>query len=122
MPYADPAKRRKFDMLYMRRKRAKFPTWRRDQHLRLKYGMTQKAWDQMLAAQGYCCASCGRADPGRTKFGKDGCWHTDHNPTKQKGEPGYVRGILCHWCNIALHQYQTSQTLCALADYLERHQ
>jgi hypothetical protein len=125
MPFVDPVRKREYNRLWIRAKRARDLTWkhfRRNQHLRSKFGMTREDWERMLAAQGYCCASCGRATPGRTKFGKDGCWHTDHDPTKRKGEPGYVRGILCHWCNIALHQHQTPQTLRALADYLERRQ
>lgn len=97
------------------------PTWRRDQHLRLTYGITQQQWDELFLKQGRSCAACKRHDAGRTKFGKGACWHTDHNPKYKKDDLRFVRGILCHWCNLAAHRHQTPATLRALADYLEQH-
>lgn len=121
MPYADPVKRRINNAHRQASFRVSHSSFRRDQHLRLTFGMTQPEWDDLFASQGFVCASCGSDKAGRTKQGKDGCWHTDHNPDKIKGEPGFVRGILCHWCNIALHKHQTPRTLRLLALYLEKH-
>jgi Recombination endonuclease VII len=122
MPYADPAKRRVFSKFRQRKYRLGHPSWRRDQHLRLTYGLTQDQWDAIFLAQGFRCAACQTLQAGRTNTGKDGCWHTDHDPLKKKGDLGFIRGILCHWCNLALHRHQTAISLRLLADYLEKHQ
>lgn len=119
MPYSDPVVNRNAAKLRQRKFRVLHPTNRRDQHLRLTYGITEEQWNNTFAAQGYRCASCHTLHAGRTSFGKSGCWHTDHDPDKKIGDPGFVRGILCHWCNIALHKHQTAASLRALADYLE---
>jgi hypothetical protein len=76
-----------------RKKRADHPTWRRDQHLRLTYGLTQIAWGALFEQQNRCCAACGNKTAGRTKFGKDACWHTDHNPAYTKGHPKFIRAF-----------------------------
>lgn len=75
-----------------------------------RYGITKEQYEALLAAQGYRCALCGTDKPG----GK-GLWHIDH--AHAVGEPkirrtfavspgGYVRGLLCHTCNIALGHSQ----------------
>ena len=80
------------------------------------YGISIEQRDTMLAAQGYRCAACGTLDPG-SKWG----WHTDHNPNKQIGDPGFIRGLLCRGCNTSAHKNASPATLRLLADYLEIH-
>jgi hypothetical protein len=94
----------------------------RSWHLFRTYGITADEWDIRFSAQGFRCAACGTLEAGRTFNRKSPAWHTDHNPAYPKGHPKFIRGILCHWCNIALHKRQTPSTLRALADYLEKHQ
>jgi hypothetical protein len=122
MPYKDPEKRRQASRTRQAKHRLAHPTFRRDQHLRLTFCITLHQWNMLFAAQGFACAACGSRYAGRTSNGKDSCWHTDHNPRLSKAHPHFIRGILCHWCNIALHSRQTPATLRALATYLERHQ
>jgi hypothetical protein len=121
MPFKDPLIRREKARLRMRRYRYTHPNYRRDQHLWLTFGITFDEWAERFKTQKFSCAACGTAQAGRSGQGKDGCWHTDHNPALTKADPRYVRGILCHWCNIALHRHQTPVTLHALANYLEKH-
>lgn len=121
MPYANPTEARHYGKLRQRKYRLDHPTWRRDQHLRLTFGMTQDDWAWLFLSQGGKCASCRTDTAGRTAQGREACWHTDHNPNRTKEDPQYVRGILCHWCNIAAHRHQTSTSLRSLADYLEQH-
>lgn len=122
MPHKDIDKRRKYSREFKRAFQVRRPTWRRDQHLRLTFGITQVEWDALFERQGYCCAACGSNTAGRTSVGKDGCWHTDHNPAYTKGHLKFIRGILCHWCNLAANKRNTPATLRTLADYLERNQ
>lgn len=80
--------------------------------LKNKYGITLLQRDEMLAAQGFECAICGRDDPG-SKAG----WHTDHNH-----KTGKVRGILCRGCNQTLGFVRDNpSTLDLMAQYLRHH-
>jgi hypothetical protein len=64
----------------------------RDADLRRKYGITAADYDRMLAKQGGVCAICrGSESGGRGTFHVDHCHAT-----------GRIRGLLCHWCNVAL--------------------
>src|SRR6185295_9071883 len=60
----------------------------RDKYLRLKYGITQKVYLQMLAAGQGACWICKRLP----KPGKNLCVDHDH-------KTGHVRGLLCFLCN-----------------------
>ena len=112
--------------IFMRKKRERLGSGgkrsTRDKQLYCKYGITADDWDNLFMAQGNRCAACGTLQAGRTANGKGTAWHTDHNPEYAIGHSKFVRGILCHWCNIALHKRQTPSTLRALADYMEKHQ
>lgn len=70
-------------------------------------------YDDALAAQGGCCAICGRTrnvGKRRMRLAVDHCHKT-----------GIVRGILCTHCNQALGQMQDSPDLLRkAADYLEK--
>ena len=65
----------------------------REYHLRRRYGVGQKEFDELLAEQGGVCAICGSADP----------QHLDHDH-----RTGWVRGILCFNCNGGLGQFRDS--------------
>lgn len=79
----------------------------RDYYLK-QYGLTRESFALMLAAQGNVCAICGSTTPGP----KD--WHVDHCH-----RTGYVRGVLCHHCNIGLgHFDDDATTLSAATTYL----
>src|ERR1035437_2542750 len=79
-------------------------------------GLTYADKDVRFAAQGSKCACCGATEPG-TKRG----WLVDHDHSKKKGDPGFIRGIVCHHCNSALHKNATAAWCRSMAAYLEAH-
>ncbi|GAB3839376.1 endonuclease VII domain-containing protein [Micromonospora andamanensis] len=72
----------------------------REYHLRRRYGIGQREFDELLAEQGGVCAVCGDPDPE----------HVDHDH-----RTGWVRGILCFNCNGGLGQFRDSPTRLARA-------
>ena len=80
---------------------------------RRKYGITHEERDALFARQGYRCASCGATEPGTIRG-----WHTDHDHTKKKGDPGFIRGILCQQCNVALGYVENDTLVANLQRYL----
>ncbi|NGM13027.1 endonuclease VII domain-containing protein [Verrucosispora sp. WMMA2044] len=72
----------------------------REYHLRRRYGIGQREFDELLAEQGGLCAVCGDPDPE----------HVDHDH-----RTGWVRGILCFNCNGGLGQFRDSPTRLARA-------
>jgi Recombination endonuclease VII len=96
----------------MRRKKReahhKNPMVSRRVTLKKLYGITPEDYDKMLAAQNFACGICGTrnlASKG-TKFG-----HVDHDHSKQKGDDGFVRGILCQDCNMGAGRYHDDPIL-----------
>ena len=78
----------------------------REYHLRRRYGIGTKAFEEMLAAQDYTCLICGRPDPE----------HVDHSH-----ETGKVRGILCFNCNQGLGNFRDDMGIrVRAANYLIR--
>ena len=67
----------------------------RRNNIRRLYGMVEAEWEALLDAQGRRCAICQTDTP--VGVG----WHTDHDH-----ETGRVRGILCHYCNMAVGYYE----------------
>jgi hypothetical protein len=65
----------------------------REYHLRRRYGIGDREFQEMLAEQGGVCAICGAADP----------QHVDHDH-----RTGWLRGILCFNCNGGLGQFRDS--------------
>lgn len=85
-------------------------------HIFAKYGLTKVQWEAIFLHQECKCAACGRATPG-AKW-----WHTDHDPRKQKGDPGFVRGILCHSCNIGIGVFkENAEQMRLAAEYVVKH-
>lgn len=81
--------------------------------LRIRYGLTTAGYAAMLADQGGCCAICGAAPDGNTRYAKLGVDH-DH-------ATGKVRGLLCDQCNRGIGAFKDDPTrLRAAAQYLER--
>jgi len=73
-----------------------------------KWGFTRERYDEVLRAQGGGCKVCG-GPSGARRFSVD----HDH-------ATGRVRGLLCHYCNLALGLAKDSpERLVALAEYLE---
>lgn len=86
----------------------------RDYNFRRKYGITLIDYNEMLVAQGGCCAVCERTDTGNSKH--------PHFAVDHSHLTGAVRGLLCHHCNIALGAVKDNPSLLReLADYLDRH-
>lgn len=69
----------------------KFTIWRRT--LKVKYGLTEEKYYEMLEEQDFKCAICGNpeTDTRRGQFCVDHCHDT-----------GIVRGLLCFSCNVTL--------------------
>ncbi|MEU6077280.1 endonuclease VII domain-containing protein [Micromonospora sp. NPDC047074] len=67
----------------------------REYHLRRRYGIGEKEFQELLAEQGGVCAICGTPDP----------QHLDHDH-----RTGWVRGILCFNCNGGLGQFRDDQS------------
>lgn len=72
--------------------REKVNGYRRKQHYRTKYGLTEEGRNAMIAAQNFKCKTCAADSPGNKRG-----WVVDHCHASNK-----VRGILCHDCNLAL--------------------
>ena len=78
----------------------------RKSHLKRKYGLSQEAFDEMLAAQGGGCAICGKPNPD----------NVDHDHVT-----GHVRGILCWNCNVCVGQFEDDEAhLAAAMAYVTR--
>lgn len=86
-----------------------------EEHFFWMHGITYLDRAAMLIAQGGGCKSCKATEPGSIHG-----WSIDHDHTKQKGDLGYVRGVLCCGCNSALgHMKEDPVRLRALANYAE---
>lgn len=81
---------------------------KRETHLRRKYGLTPKGFDQILAQQNANCGICS------THLGSS--IHIDHDHATDE-----VRGLLCFTCNTALGKFRDNVELLRSAiAYLER--
>ncbi|MEU3117990.1 MULTISPECIES: endonuclease VII domain-containing protein [Micromonospora] len=72
----------------------------REYHLRRRYGVGEKEFQELLTEQGGVCAICRRPDPE----------HLDHDH-----RTGWVRGILCFNCNGGLGQFKDNAEVLARA-------
>lgn len=81
---------------------------RRSQQRWALYGLSEAAYDSMLANQGGACAICRVIPPGR------GVLHVDHCHVS-----GTVRGLLCRSCNQGLGHFEDEiERLHRAAEYL----
>ena len=79
----------------------------RENHLKAKYGMTIDDYEVLRAAQGGCCAICGRD----RELVVDHAHHT-----------GKVRALLCQQCNIAVGAVQENVEIARrVGKYIEKH-
>ena len=82
------------------------------QFLRLTFAQGKRRKGELLARQHGRCAVCSTKDPVYAQG-----WHVDHNHAT-----GFVRGILCHGCNIGIGLFRESPKLLrAAARYLNKH-
>ena len=85
--------------------------WRRNRHLKVKFGITEDEFQKILEKQDGICAICGREQYGRT-LDVDHCHKT-----------GRIRGILCHRCNMGLGYFQDNIELLEKAKkYIKKHE
>jgi 5-methylcytosine-specific restriction endonuclease McrA len=83
------------------------------------YGVTRAYLDLLFVKQDGKCAVCG--DPMSMEPRTPNYRNVDHDHAKQKGDPGFVRGLLCRNCNQAEGFLKSDPgRVRALADYLER--
>ena len=75
-----------------------------------RYNLTVEQYEEMLAAQGGCCAICGKDEPGGT-----GRWHIDHDHEccdgRKRSCGKCVRGLLCSSCNLGLGRFEDNENL-----------
>jgi len=91
--------------VYARKYDAEHRTENTNRHLKRTFGITLADYDEMLEAQGGCCAICGTTPwENKQRLGVD----HDH-------ETGRIRGLLCKSCNRAIGFLQDSPELCRLA-------
>ena len=75
--------------------------------------------DALYLRQRFCCASCG--DRITNQPCRPNSAQVDHDHMKQKGDPGYVRSLLCRHCNSMLgHALDNPDRLRAGITYLEK--
>jgi len=83
---------------------------KRENRLKLKYGMTLKDYDKMFSKQKGKCAIC-------TRESGDKPFHIDHCHKTKK-----VRGLLCHQCNWYLGTLEAdSGVFGRLVSYMKTH-
>jgi hypothetical protein len=92
----------------------------RERHLKSKYGLTLRQYNEILLAQNGACASCGEP-PGSVRA--QGRWLTvDHDHSCCPGVKtcgNCVRGLLCSKCNMSLgYAADNPEILLNLARYL----
>lgn len=87
----------------------------RESALRRKYGIDNRTYEAMLAAQGGGCAICGRSDD---------VLCVDHNHACCPGRETCgkcVRGLLCRACNGFLRYLDEPHTFDRVVEYMKGH-
>ena len=103
--------RRSWYAEYRTKNKEKLKAYRRSYHLKIKYGITSKQYDQMLIDQNACCALCGVSLSNEKKICIDHCHQTNK-----------VRGLIHHNCNILLgHANESIIHLQQAINYLRKH-
>lgn len=99
-----PIYRQQYEQQRRERYLAEDPDFDRRRDLWKHYKMRIEDWDARMAAQGGVCGVCGSREP----RGKG--WHVDHDHAL-----GEIRGILCHFCNLAIGHFGDDPERCELA-------
>ena len=99
-----PIYRQQYEQQRRDRNLAKDPDFDRRRDLWKHYKMRLEDWDALMAAQGGVCGVCGSPE----LRGKG--WHVDHDHAS-----GEIRGILCHFCNLALGHFGDDPERCESA-------
>jgi len=83
----------------------------RDYNLRYRYGIGIDDYEKMLKKQGGKCAICGNIPKPGQNYDIDHCHKT-----------GYIRGILCRYCNTKLlkHLRDNKNRAKGLVKYLQK--
>lgn len=99
------------------KERAKANSFR--SRLKTQYSITLEQYTELLVAQDYKCAICGRPeDENPTRL----CIDHDHSccPSSKKSCGKCVRGLLCRMCNTVIGYYQDNPEIAkAMVNYLE---
>jgi hypothetical protein len=108
-------KRNAADRAYYRANKAKVAKMVAARRCLWQYGITLEQKATLLADQGGVCAIC------KSPHHRDRDWNLDHDHNKKKGEPGFIRGVLCRHCNMCIgHALEDPLRLRLAAEYLER--
>ena len=94
-----PIVRQKYEFERRKRLKAEDANFDRKRDLKKKYGMSLEEFEAILKSQGYACGVCWSQIP----QGK-GLWHVDHDH-----RTGKIRGLLCHYCNLALGHFKDDE-------------
>jgi hypothetical protein len=88
----------------------------RKSHLKAKYGITPKQYDEMLKKHNGVCAICEQPETA-SRAGKIKLLSVDHNHTSNQ-----IRGLLCDRCNKAIgHMHDNIERLQSAIEYLKRY-
>ncbi len=87
------------------------PRRKKDQQLRVKFGITIERYEEMSLEQEHKCAICGQPSKAPRALAVDHCHNT-----------GKVRGLLCGNCNLGMGKLNDSKELLMKAImYLEKY-
>ena len=101
---------------YGRKMRAANPAYHKSLHLKKRYGIGIRTYNEMLASQNGCCNICGKAESNEIR-GKVVSLAVDHDH-----KTGAIRALLCGNCNRALGLFNDDTALLDAAKaYLQRH-
>jgi hypothetical protein len=89
----------------------------KEYQLQYHFGISLQEYNEMLEAQGHCCAICGKADGTDLHAGA----RTRQLGVDHDHRTGMVRGLLCNDCNRAIGQLKDDATVVRkAAEYMER--
>jgi len=71
------------------------PHYVKRRHLKSKFGLSLVDFEELFLSQGTRCAIC------LSEVSRGNGWHVDHDH-----EDGKIRGILCHFCNLAIGHFR----------------
>ena len=88
-----------------------FRTYFRNHRIKKVYGLTESAYDALVAAQEGKCGICAKPT--------SGTWHGDRKlNVDHEHRSGRIRGLLCNRCNRALGLFGDGKLLQSALDYV----